>query len=94
MAEDKSVEVADRKLSDEKSIGAGAADATSAVIVTAEDLNDLGVVNASGHVQELHREFGLPSAISTAITAGNAWTALGGGIVSAETLIGSPLVHV
>lgn len=41
------------------------------------------VVNASGHEQELERQFSLSSIISTAITTGNVWVALAGTIVVA-----------
>ena len=40
-----------------------------------------GPINASGHVQELHRNFGLLSIVGLAITSGNVWIALGGTIV-------------
>ncbi|KZF19445.1 choline transport protein [Xylona heveae TC161] len=40
-------------------------------------------VNASGHEQELDRQFGLVSIISAGIVTGNTWTALGGAIVVA-----------
>jgi hypothetical protein len=39
------------------------------------------VVNASGHKQELERQFSLLSICSVGITAGNQWAALGGSIV-------------
>lgn len=40
------------------------------------------VINASGHKQELERQFGLISICSIGITTGNVWAALGGSIVS------------
>ena len=40
------------------------------------------VINASGHKQELERQFGLLSICSIGITTGNVWAALGGSIVS------------
>lgn len=40
-----------------------------------------GLINASGHVQELQRHFSLLSLCSVAITTGNTWVAIGGGIV-------------
>lgn len=40
------------------------------------------VINASGHKQELHRQFSLLSICSIGITTGNVWAALGGSIVS------------
>jgi hypothetical protein len=39
------------------------------------------VINASGHKQELERQFGLLSICSIGITTGNVWAALGGSIV-------------
>lgn len=49
---------------------------------TADDHEDVEVVNASGHKQELERNFSLLSICATAITTGNTWTAAGGSIVS------------
>lgn len=46
-------------------------------------------VNASGHVQELDRHFGLLSIIGTGVTVGAAWPAVGGSIVS-DTLPSAP----
>jgi len=40
------------------------------------------VFNASGHKQELDRQFSLLSVCSIGITTGNVWAALGGSIVS------------
>ena len=42
---------------------------------------DDGLINASGHHQELERNFSLVSMCSYAITAGNTWVSLGGTIV-------------
>lgn len=39
------------------------------------------VLNASGHKQELERNFSLLSVCSIGITTGNVWAALGGSIV-------------
>lgn len=39
------------------------------------------VLNASGHKQELERNFSLLSICSIGITTGNVWAALGGSIV-------------
>lgn len=39
------------------------------------------VLNASGHKQELERNFNLLSLCSIGITTGNVWAALGGSIV-------------
>lgn len=46
-----------------------------------------GLINASGHVQELQRHFSLLSLCSVAITTGNTWVAIGGGIVSRLLLV-------
>ncbi len=40
-----------------------------------------GLINASGHRQQLDRNFNLVSLCSYAITAGNSWVSLGGTIV-------------
>jgi hypothetical protein len=40
------------------------------------------VVNASGHKQELQRNFGLLSICAIAVTTGNTWIAQGGSVVS------------
>ena len=48
----------------------------------ADDNIDVGeVLNASGHKQELERQFSLLSICSIGITTGNVWAALGGSIV-------------
>lgn len=47
------------------------------------------VLNASGHKQELERQFSLLSICSVGITTGNVWAALGGSIVS-STRLGCP----
>lgn len=39
------------------------------------------VINASGHVQELDRNFGILSIVSVGLVTGNAWAAIGGSIV-------------
>jgi hypothetical protein len=41
-----------------------------------------GLINASGHKQELDRNFSLISLCGVAITTGNTWTAIGGSVVS------------
>jgi choline transport protein len=47
-----------------------------------DDLIGVGeVLNASGHKQELERQFSLLSICSIGITTGNVWAALGGSIV-------------
>ena len=40
------------------------------------------IINVGGHKQELDRQFSLLSICSVGIVVGNAWTALGGSIVS------------
>jgi hypothetical protein len=40
------------------------------------------VINESGHLQELDRQFSLLSICSIGITTGNIWAILGGSIVS------------
>lgn len=44
---------------------------------------DMGVVNETGHVQELERNFSLLSVCSVGIVTGNTWAALGGSIAVA-----------
>lgn len=48
---------------------------------TAEEGTVGAVLNASGHAQELERNFSLWSAASVGICTGNTWVALGGSIV-------------
>jgi len=43
-------------------------------------------INASGHTQQLHRNFGLLSTCGLALTAGNTWLALGGSVVCPPVL--------
>ena len=45
--------------------------------------DDTEMINASGHRQELERNFGLIGICSLAITTGNTWIALGGSLVVA-----------
>jgi hypothetical protein len=45
------------------------------------DEDSSGIINVSGHVPVLEKEFNLLSACATGITTGNTWTALGGAIV-------------
>lgn len=45
------------------------------------------VLNASGHKQELERNFNLLSICSIGITTGNVWAALGGSIVSFHLML-------
>lgn len=44
------------------------------------------LVNASGHKQELERNFSLLSICAVAVTTGNTWIALGGGLVCGHFL--------
>jgi len=48
------------------------------------------LINASGHKQELERNFSLLSLCAAAITTGNTWVALGGSIVFAISNGGPP----
>lgn len=58
-------------------------DQPAAPIYSVEDGVEVGqVINASGHVQELERNFSLLSVCSVGICTGNTWAALGGSIVS------------
>ncbi|RJE24402.1 choline transport protein [Aspergillus sclerotialis] len=50
---------------------------------SAEDKVATELVNASGHRQELQRNFGLISICAIAITTGNTWIAQGGSVVTA-----------
>ena len=50
-----------------------------------EQNGDEIAINPSGHHQELERNFGLLSACGFAVTAGNAWVALGGSVVNSLT---------
>jgi hypothetical protein len=47
----------------------------------AEDQRSEEVVNASGHKQELQRNFSLLSICAIAVTTGNTWIAQGGSVV-------------
>jgi len=46
------------------------------------DLSAGELINASGHKQELERNFSLLSLCAIAITSGNTWVAIGGSVVS------------
>jgi hypothetical protein len=46
-----------------------------------ESPTEAGLINASGHRQELDRNFGLINICGLGITSGNTWIALGGSIV-------------
>lgn len=62
---------------DEKTVGVVTSSSPAGDLVTADD----GLINASGHSQQLDRNFNLLSICSYAITAGNTWVSLGGSIV-------------
>ena len=53
----------------------------SAIQVDAFDIGDGELVNASGHRQELERNFGVLSIVSVGIVTGSELPALGGSIV-------------
>lgn len=46
-------------------------------------VNHNGLVNASGHVQELNRNFSLLSLAGVGLSVGNVWPAIGGSILVA-----------
>ena len=69
------------KQQDGNSKGAAVIDTADGSSPSLEQPN-AGLINASGHVQELQRHFSLLSLCSVAITTGNTWVAIGGGIVS------------
>ena len=56
---------------------------SSSQINASDEVNvqDGVVINASGHVQELDRNFNFISILSVGIVTGNAWAAIGGSIV-------------
>ncbi|KAJ9654884.1 hypothetical protein H2198_006157 [Neophaeococcomyces mojaviensis] len=70
---------------DEKASGPFSSDQGTDVIVSQEDL-----INASGHVQELQRNFNLLSLAGVGIVVGNVWPAAGGSILVALFNGGSP----
>lgn len=49
----------------------------------AEDPNQAELINASGHKQELDRNFSLLSICAIAVTTGNTWIAQGGSVTVA-----------
>lgn len=51
--------------------------------ITESDLANNSKVNASGHVQELSRNFNLLSLAGVGLTVGNVWPAVGGSILVA-----------
>jgi len=61
----------------------------NATIVTSREAGT-GRVNASGHVDQLDRQYGLLSICATALTIDNAWVALGGSITISVANGGAP----
>lgn len=56
---------------------------TKATESTASEAPQGEMINASGHVQELERNFSLLSICAIAVTTGNTWIAQGGSVVTA-----------
>ena len=56
-------------------------DEEKVIAIPTPDEGGSGIVNVSGHVPLLEKEFNLLSACATGLTTGNTWTALGGAIV-------------
>lgn len=54
------------------------------------DVDGDAPINASGHVQELDRNFSLLSITAVGIVTGNTWAALGGSIVSSAGFTSRP----
>ena len=52
------------------------------------------IVNASGHKDQLHRQYGLLSICALALTIDNAWVALGGSIVVAIGMRSTPTTYI
>jgi hypothetical protein len=46
--------------------------------------SSVSLINASGHKQELERQFSLLSICAVGITTGNTWIAMGGSLVSSN----------
>lgn len=55
----------------------------AATETAAEDQNQGELINASGHKQELERNFSLLSICAVAVTTGNTWIAQGGSVATA-----------
>lgn len=55
----------------------------AAVETGSEERPSVELVNASGHQQELERNFSLLSICAVAVTTGNTWIAQGGSLVTA-----------
>lgn len=60
----------------------GAPEKLKTVPSVADDQVSEELVNASGHRQELERNFSLLSICAIAVTTGNTWIAQGGSVVS------------
>ncbi|KAJ7076672.1 choline transport protein [Mycena belliarum] len=67
-----------------------AQDMTVVVTSTESDAERRARVNASGHVDQLDRQYGLLSICATALTIDNAWVVLGGSITLAIANGGAP----
>lgn len=52
------------------------------ITAPSEDTDSGALVNASGHRQELQRNFSLLNICALAVTTGNTWIAQGGSVVS------------
>jgi hypothetical protein len=59
----------------------------AAVEASAEERPSTELVNASGHRQELERNFSLLSICAVAVTTGNTWIAQGGSLVCSSSEI-------
>lgn len=70
----------------EKLVVAAEQSSDSAAISTTDTV-DTREINASGHPQELERNFGLLSICGIGIITGNSWTALGGSIVCSSSRV-------
>lgn len=57
--------------------------ATEEVAASSEEQYQGELINASGHRQELERNFSLLSICAVAVTTGNTWIAQGGSVVTA-----------
>jgi choline transport protein len=64
---------------DDRTAGAGVLEKTN--VPSSEVSTEVGI-NASGHKQELERNFNLLSICGVAVTTGVSWTSVGGSIVS------------
>lgn len=67
---------------------------SAALDATGENGNGNELLNASGHVQELSRNFNLVSLAGVGLVTGNVWPAIGGSILVAIYNGGPPGVYV